>query len=108
MTQIKNNLVNFVKDKGEGQQQPVTLENKRESSMVINESAKAERPSRFQDFSNQRKPQIDRSLPDFLAQHNTKKFIEANSGEILYVKETGECFYQQSKTGNYVKIDNMR
>ncbi len=36
---------------------------------------------------------------DFFNQ-NTRKFVEAKTGEILYIKESGEAYYQRQKDNN--------
>jgi len=38
----------------------------------------------------------DKRLPDCFPP-TTRKFIESRTGEIIYLKETGEAFYQRSK-----------
>ncbi len=36
---------------------------------------------------------------DFFNQ-NTRRFVEAKTGEILYIKESGEAYYQRQKDNN--------
>jgi hypothetical protein len=39
---------------------------------------------------------------------STKKFIEMRTGEALYIKETGEAFYQKSKTDVLVLVNDFK
>lgn len=39
---------------------------------------------------------LDLSIPAFLPQSNTRKFIEPTSGEIIYIRDNGEAYFQRS------------
>lgn len=50
----------------------------------------------------------DKRLPDCFPP-TTRKFVESRTGEIIYLKETGEAFYQRSKVDpNLVLIQDLR
>jgi hypothetical protein len=58
-------------------------------------NAEEGRSNRFTSFN---KNDIPVAVPDFLRQSTTKRFVEVKSGEVLYLKENGECFYQKNKS----------
>jgi hypothetical protein len=49
----------------------------------------------------------DKKLPDCFPQ-GTRKFVEVNSGEVLYLKETGETFYQKATNENLILISDLK
>lgn len=50
----------------------------------------------------------DKRLPDCFPP-STRKFVETRTGETIYLKETGEAFYQRSKVDpNLILISDLR
>ena len=45
---------------------------------------------------------------DIEAIKGTKKFVEVRSGEILYIKESGEILYQRGKGSNLTPISDIK
>jgi hypothetical protein len=43
-------------------------------------------------ISNKKSGDADSTLPHFLHNMKVKKFVESGSGDVLYIKETGECW----------------
>jgi CTP-dependent riboflavin kinase len=47
-------------------------------------------------------------IPEIFPQLTTKKFIEGRTGEMIYVKDNGESYYQRSNDDPIITILDMK
>lgn len=48
------------------------------------------------------------TIPEIFPQHSTKKFIEVRTGETLYLKDSGELYYQRGDKEPIVSIQDCK
>jgi hypothetical protein len=51
---------------------------------------------------------VDTSIPSQLASQKTKKYVDVDTGEIMYVQENGEINMQKFKNGELLSISDIR
>lgn len=94
---MKNNLLNYTKNQLDSENQVTITNAKVDQSMEdVNKSIK----------------QVDLThdkIPECFPQTTTKKFVEVKSGEIIYLKETGEAYYQRTyQDPSLILIQDLR
>ncbi|CDW82128.1 myb-like dna-binding domain containing protein [Stylonychia lemnae] len=92
LNELKNNLLNFHKIEKSSANPNANINVSGSNTLsMANQNKKSDSNNLNQSSGS---IQQDLTIPNVLPQ-NSKKFVEVRSGEILYVKENGEAYYQK-------------